>query len=35
VLEEQRLDPELREVDLVEDLLGVVGSVVVADAGRR
>src|SRR5215203_230868 len=32
VLEHQRLDPELVDVDLVEDLLGVVGAVVVARA---
>src|SRR5215212_11300217 len=33
VLEHQRLDPELLDVDRVEDLLGVVGAVVVAGAG--
>ena len=33
VLEEERLDAELVDVELVEDLLGVVGAVVVADAG--
>ena len=32
VLEEQRLDPQLGDVDVVEDPLGVVGAVVVADA---
>src|SRR4051795_4742382 len=33
VLEHQRLDPQLVDVDLVEDLLRVVGAVVVAGAG--
>src|SRR5829696_4601547 len=33
VLEEERLDAELVDVDFVEDLLGVVGPVVVPDAG--
>src|SRR5260221_2911814 len=33
VLEHQRLDPELVDVDLVEDLLRVVGAVVVAGTG--
>ena len=33
VLEEQRLDPELADVDVVEDPLRVVGAVVVAHAG--
>src|SRR5215210_81361 len=33
VLEEQRLDAELVDVDFVEDLLRVIGPVVVADAG--
>ena len=33
MLEEQGLDAELVDVDFVEDLLGVVGAVVVADAG--
>ena len=33
VLEHQRLDPELVDVEVVEDLLGIVCAVVVADAG--
>src|SRR4249919_4377462 len=33
VLEHQRLDPELVDVDLPEDLLRVIGAVVVAGAG--
>src|SRR6476659_6030750 len=33
VLEEQRLDPELADVDVVEDPLRVVGAVVIAHAG--